>query len=220
MPKTIQIRQSVFADNDEIACGNRRKLDASGVLAINIMASPGAGKTALILATARALTGRLRCAVIEGDIAGDIDARLAEEAGLPAVQINTGGACHLRASMLAEAISVLPLEQFDLLFIENVGNLVCPAGVFLGEHLRVVVSSTPEGHDKPLKYPAAFRQADAVVVSKGDIADYVSFDFDAYETYLRQLHSAVPLFRLSARTGEGMAEWVQWLEEKARSNAV
>jgi len=220
VPKTISVGRSIFANNDEVAGENRRRLDTAGVLAINVMASPGAGKTSLILATARALSGRLRCGVVEGDIAGDIDARLAEEAGLPAVQINTGGACHLRAAMLAEALGELPLGQIDLLFIENVGNLVCPAGVLLGERLRVVVSSTPEGHDKPLKYPAAFRQADAVVISKCEIADYVTFDSGTYEAYLRQLSSVVPLFRLSARTGEGMSEWVLWLEEQRRRHGA
>ena len=216
MPKTIVVKQSLFADNDEIARANLEALDSAGIVALNVMASPGAGKTTLILATASQLAGRLRCGVVEGDIAGDLDARAAEEAGLPAVQINTGGACHLRASMLAEALAELPLERLDILFVENVGNLVCPAGVLLGEHLRVVISSTPEGHDKPLKYPQAFREASAVVVSKWDLAPLVGFEFDTYQDYLRRVNSGVPVFRLSARTGEGMAEWVAWLEGQAR----
>jgi len=216
VPKTILVRQSPFAGNNETALANRAALDAAGVLAINVMASPGAGKTTLILATAGELHGKLRCGVVEGDIAGDIDARAAEEAGLPAVQINTGGACHLRADMLTQAMAELPLGEIDLLFIENVGNLVCPAGVLLGEHLRVVISSTAEGHDKPLKYPRVFRDAAAVVVSKWDVAPYVDFDISVYEGYLRRLNAGVPLFRLSARTGQGMAEWGRWLEEQAR----
>ncbi|MHB0877788.1 MAG: hydrogenase nickel incorporation protein HypB [Anaerolineae bacterium] len=218
MAKTIEIGRSVFAANDDVAAANRRALAAAGTLAINVMASPGAGKTTLILATAAALGADVRIGVIEGDIAGDLDARVVEERGLPVVQVNTGGGCHLRADMIAAALVELPLATLDLLFIENVGNLVCPAGVALGEGRKVVVSSTPEGHDKPLKYPAVFREADAVVISKWDVAPHVGFDLDTYVGYLRQLNSAVPVFRLSARTGEGMAAWTGWLEEQVRGN--
>ena len=217
MPKTIQIGRSALAANDDTAAENRRRLDPAGVRGVNVMASPGAGKTTLILATAAALAGHLRCGVVEGDIAGDLDARVVEQAGLPVVQVNTGGACHLRADMLAAALSELPLADIDLLLIENVGNLVCPAGVRLGQHLDVVVSSTPEGHDKPLKYPAVFRQAHAIVVSKWDVAPYVGFDLAVYEGYLRRLNTEAPLFTLSAKTGEGVAAWARWLEGKTRS---
>jgi hydrogenase nickel incorporation protein HypB len=211
MAKTILVGRSTSLANDDIAAANRRLLDSAGVVAVNVMASPGAGKTTLLLATAASLGRRKRCGVVEGDIAGDLDARLVEQAGLPVVQINTGGACHLRADMLAAALQELPLADLDLLFIENVGNLVCPAGVALGEHARVVVSSTPEGHDKPLKYPAVFREAGAVVVSKWDIAAHVDFSLESYDGYLRRLNTAAPLFALSAKTGEGMAAWVRWL---------
>lgn len=214
MPKTVRVERSVFAANEDVATANRRALEAAGTVAVNIMASPGAGKTTLILATAAALGPDVRCGVIEGDIAGDLDARVVEEHGLPVVQVNTGGACHLRADMVAAALAELPLAHIDVLFIENVGNLVCPAGVLLGEQRKVVVSSTSEGHDKPLKYPAVFREADAVVVSKWDLAPYVGFEMDAYVDYLRRLNSAVPLFRLSARTGEGMGDWVAWLRKQ------
>ncbi len=213
MPKVIEVRRSVFAGNDEIARRNRSRLDEAGVKALNLMASPGAGKTTLILATARALAGELRLGVIEGDIAGDLDAAMVERAGLPVVQINTGGACHLRAGMVETALDELDLADIDALFIENVGNLVCPAGVDLGEHLRVVVSSTAEGDDKPVKYPAVFQTADAVVVSKWDIAPHVGFDLETYESALRRLNSRVPMFRLSARTGEGLEQWIAWLRE-------
>jgi hydrogenase nickel incorporation protein HypB len=215
--KTIQIGKSVFAANDDVAAANRKVLGEAGTLAINVMASPGAGKTTLILATAKALAPA-RVGVIEGDIAGDLDARVVESQGLPVVQVNTGGGCHLRADMIAAALPELPLSALDVLFIENVGNLVCPAGVALGEGRKVVVSSTPEGHDKPLKYPAVFREADAVVISKWDVAPYVGFDLEAYLGYLRQLSSSVPVFRLSARTGEGMSDWVSWLQEQVRTN--
>ncbi|MGI6207435.1 MAG: hydrogenase nickel incorporation protein HypB [Anaerolineae bacterium] len=215
MAKTIVVGRSVMAGSAETAAANRALLDEAGVLAVNIMASPGAGKTTLILATARALAGELTCAVIEGDIAGDLDAMLVEEAGFSAVQINTGGGCHLRPGMLAPALQELDLAATDIVFIENVGNLVCPAGVDLGEHLRVVVSSTPEGDDKPVKYPAVFREADAVVVSKWDVAPYVGFDLDRYQDGLRRLNSKAPLLCLSARTGEGMSPWLDWLREQA-----
>lgn len=215
MAKIVRVERSLFAANDEVAAQNRRVLEANGVLAVNMMASPGAGKTTLILATAAALAPGLRCGVIEGDIAGDLDARAVEAAGLPVVQINTGGACHLRADMVAAALADLPLDEIDVLFIENVGNLVCPAGVALGEQRRVAVSSTPEGSDKPLKYPAVFRGADAVVISKWDAVPYVGFDEDDYVSYLRRLNSEVPLFRLSARTGEGMGDWLAWLAQQA-----
>lgn len=219
MPKTVQVERSVFAGNEEVAAQNRAQLESAGVVAVNVMASPGAGKTTLILATARALAGRLRPGVIEGDIAGDIDARVVEAAGLPVVQVNTGGACHLRADMVRAALAEMSLDSLDLLFIENVGNLVCPAGVALGERLRVVVASTPEGHDKPAKYPAVFRDADAVVVSKWDVRQAAGFDLDDFVYHLRRLNSTLPLFPLSAVTGEGIQEWVGWLESAVRGHA-
>jgi len=215
VPRVIEVGRAVTAAGKELAEHNRRRLDEAGILAVNVMASPGAGKTTLILETARRLAPDLRCAVVEGDVAGDIDATLLEEAGFAAVQINTGGGCHLRADMLSVALDELNLAATDLLFIENVGNLVCPAGVPLGEHLRVVVSSTPEGDDKPVKYPAVFRSASAVVVSKWDVAPYVGFDLERYSDGLRKLNGAAPLFCLSARSGEGMDGWVQWLKEQA-----
>lgn len=193
---------------------NRDELDQAGVLAVNMMASPGAGKTTLIIETAKRLTPEVRCAVVEGDVAGDLDARMVEEAGFPAVQINTGGGCHLRADMLSAALAELDLAAIEVLFIENVGNLVCPAGVPLGEHLRVVVSSTAEGSDKPVKYPAVFRDASAVVISKWDVAPYVGFDLGQYTEALRRLNGTVPVFTLSARTGEGVDAWVDWMRDQ------
>lgn len=217
MTKVITIKKSLYANNDQIAAKNQAKLDDNGTIAINIMASPGAGKTTLILASVKALAGEFNCAVVEGDVAGDIDAEKVQNAGIPVVQINTDDSCHLRANMLADALAALPLQQVKILFIENVGNLVCPAGVALGEHLRLVVSSTAEGDDKPTKYPAAFRIADAVIVSKSDIAEYVGFDMQSYERRLRQINSQVPVFYLSAHTGEGMAAWVDWLRQQVKN---
>lgn len=215
MAKVIEVGRAVMAAGQQVAEENRKRLDGAGVLAINMMASPGAGKTTLIVDTAKRLAPDLRCAVVEGDLAGDLDATLVEEAGFGAVQINTGGGCHLRADMLATALDEVDLDTTDVLFVENVGNLVCPAGVPLGEHLRVVVSSTPEGDDKPIKYPTVFRNADAVVISKWDVAPHVGFDTDRYVDGLRRLNGTAPLFRLSARTGDGMDAWVDWLREQA-----
>ncbi len=214
MAKVIEVGRAVMAAGRQIADENRKRLDEAGVLAVNVMASPGAGKTTLIVETARRLEPGLRSAVVEGDVAGDIDATLVEEAGFAAVQINTGGACHLRADMLTAALEEIDLSATDILFIENVGNLVCPAGVPLGEHLRVVVSSTPEGDDKPVKYPAVFRTAEAVVISKWDVAPFIGFDDARYEAGLRKLNGVAPLFRLSARTGEGVDAWVDWLQSQ------
>lgn len=214
MVKVIEVKQAVLASSRQLAAENRKTLDDAGVTAVNIMASPGAGKTTLIVATAEALRGVLSVGVVEGDVAGDIDALLVEAAGFPVVQINTGGACHLRADMMASALEALPLQGLDLLFIENVGNLICPAGVALGESFNVVLSSTPEGDDKPAKYPSAFRLADAICVTKWDIADYVGFKFDRYEEYLRRVNSRAPIFRLSAANGDGMNEWLLWLKER------
>lgn len=215
MARVIEVGRSVIASSASVAASNRALLDETDTLALNIMASPGAGKTTLIVETARALADEFACAVVEGDVAGDLDAILVEEAGFPAVQINTGGGCHLRPDMLTAALRELDLSRTDIVFVENVGNLVCPAGVDLGEHLRVVVSSTPEGDDKPLKYPAVFRGADVVVVSKWDVALYVGFDLGRFQEGLRRLNGRAPVLCLSARTGEGMSPWLDWLREQA-----
>ncbi len=214
MAKIITVRRSVFSANERVAAENRTLLDRNGVRLVNVMGAPGSGKTTLILATAP-LLAPLRCGVIEGDVAGDLDAREAEAAGLPAVQVNTGGSCHLRADMVAEALRAMPLAELDLLFVENVGNLVCPAGVSLGEHANVVLSSTPEGDDKPEKYPAVFRTADAVIVTKAELAELAGFSLAAFEARLRRLNALAPLFVVSARTGAGMAGWAAWLRERA-----
>lgn len=220
MARTVRVQQSVMASNEELALANRQLLDKAATVAVNLMASPGAGKTSLILATAQGLRATLRCGAVEGDIAGDLDATAIEAAGFPAVQVNTGGSCHLRAGMVAAALHELPLHELDVVFIENVGNLVCPAGVSLGEHLNVVLSSTPEGDDKPLKYPEAFRVADAVVITKWDLVEHTGFDLARYEGHLRRINSAAPLLRLSARTGEGLGCWMGWLRQQVVSRGM
>ena len=195
-----------------IAAENRRLLDRHGVLVVNIMASPGAGKTSLILRTIAALQGRLRVGVIEGDVAGRVDADKVAETGSPVVQINTGGGCHLDAPQVQSALQRLPLEELDLLFIENVGNLICPTGFALGEHLNVMIAHVPEGDDKPIKYPGMFTVVDALILNKVDLMPYVDFSRDAFHTAFRALNARAPLFELSCRTGEGIEAWVEWLQ--------
>jgi len=175
------------------------------------MASPGAGKTSLILHTTEALRDQVRLGVIEGDLAGQLDAEKVAATGTPVVQINTGGGCHLDAPPIRSALDELPIEDLDLLLIENVGNLVCPAGFALGEHARAVIASVPEGHDKPIKYPGMFVLADVVVLNKMDLAPYVEFDLAAFRTGVRAVNAAALLFETSCKTGAGIRDWADWL---------
>ena len=191
-----------------------RSSQVSGVIAVNIMASPGAGKTSVIAATAERLPAHLRPGVIEGDLASTIDTDALLARGIPAVQINTGGNCHLDAPMIRSALPRLPLDDIDVLFIENVGNLVCPAEFDLGAAVAVVVASVPEGHDKPYKYPGMFAAADAVLLNKADLLAYFDFDLDYFRRGLAMVNPDAPLFVVSCRTGEGLAEWVDWLVDR------
>ena len=208
---TIAVEQRILNANDQIAAENRAALDAAGTLAINVMASPGAGKTSLILATAARLPAAVRPAVIEGDLASRIDADTMTAAGIDVVQINTGGSCHLDAPMVRTALPELLAGRPDLLFIENVGNLICTAEFALGSHLNVVVASSPEGHDKPYKYPGMFAAADAVVLNKADVMAVFDFDVDFFQRGLAMVNQHAPLFVVSCRTGDGLDAWVAWL---------
>ena len=185
-----------------------------GVLAINLMSSPGAGKTALLEATIEAFQGRVGIAVIEGDLETENDAERIRAKGIPAIQISTGSACHLDAHMVHDALHDLDLNSIDILFIENVGNLVCPASFDLGQNFNVALLSTPEGHDKPAKYPVMFRAADLVLITKSDLLQVLD-DFDPAEALrcLRQLASLAPMLNLSAKTGDGLQAWLDWVEE-------
>ncbi len=212
----IPIVENILSANDRIAAENRRLLDERGVFAINLMASPGAGKTSLILRTAQALDGRLRLGVIEGDIASRVDADKIAAAGLPVVQINTGGTCHLDAPMIAQALPDLPLDEVDALFIENVGNLVCPTSFKLGESIQVMVASVPEGHDKPYKYPAIFVQVAAIVLNKVDLLPYIDFDMADFRRVVTGLNPDVRIFEVSCVTGEGVDAWAEWLWQTAQ----
>ncbi len=212
-PHTLEVHQRLLSKNDRFAQQNRDRLQSLGLLTLNIMSSPGSGKTALIERTAEllALEGK-RVGAIVGDLATENDARRLRSAGAIALQITTGTACHLEAEAISHAISHLHLDELDLLAIENVGNLVCPAAYDLGETLRVVLLSVTEGEDKPLKYPTAFQSADVVVLTKTDIAEAVRFD---RETAIANIHRMAPqakVFELSARTGAGMSNWLEFLQ--------
>ncbi len=208
----IVAASKILKANDALAAENRQKLTEAGVLAVNWMGSPGSGKTTLLEALARYWQGRRKVAVIQGDLAGSLDAQRMEALGLPVVQINTDGACHLDANMVAQALAGLRLEPGRLLMIENVGNLVCTANFDLGEHLRLVVLSVPEGDDKVVKYPAIFQTIHALVISKTDLLEQVKFHIDRVGTDLHRLNPRAPLFCVSALQEKGIAELAEWIE--------
>ncbi|MEO5951861.1 MAG: hydrogenase nickel incorporation protein HypB, partial [Chloroflexia bacterium] len=204
----IQITQNLLANNDDVAKLNRRRFLDAGVLAVNLMASPGAGKTSLIIKTIDALRGRAAVGVIEGDIAGSIDAEKVLAAGAQgAIQVNTGGNCHLEAHMIERALDGLDLDNIDLLFIENVGNLVCPTHWALGEGIKMCLLSTAEGHDKPIKYPQIFAAVDVIVLNKIDLIELVDFERAVFYESVRALNPHAPIFEVSCRTGAGINEW-------------
>ena len=212
--ESVEVLTGLLDANDHQAAHNREHFGEHGVLAINLMSSPGAGKTALLEATIEAFGDKLRIAVIEGDLETENDAERIRAKGVPAIQISTGSACHLDAHMVHGALHDLDLQDIDILFIENVGNLVCPASFDLGQHFNVALLSTPEGDDKPAKYPVMFRAADLVLVTKSDLLAVLDdFDPDEAQRCLRQLASSAPMFNLSAKTGDGMHNWVNWVEE-------
>ena len=218
--ESVEVLKGLLDANDHQALHNREHFDRHGVLAVNLMSSPGAGKTALLEATIEALDGGLRVAVIEGDLETENDAERIRGKGVPAVQISTGSACHLDAHMVHNALHELSLDDVDIVFIENVGNLVCPASFDLGQHLNVTLLSTPEGDDKPAKYPVMFRAADLVLITKSDLLGVLDdFSPERAEACLRDLASSAPLYRVSAKNGTGLDAWLQWLGS-ARSEAA
>ncbi len=209
----VEVLENLLAANDRVARHNREHFDAHGVLVINLMSSPGAGKTALLEATIAALRSRYRIAVIEGDLETDQDAARIRAQGVPAVQITTGTACHLDAELVHRALHELPLAGLDLLFIENVGNLVCPASFDLGQHLNVTLLSVTEGDDKPAKYPVIFRASDLVVLSKTDLLEVMEdFDPARAEAALAALGGDTPMLRTAARRAPNLEAWLGWLE--------
>jgi hydrogenase nickel incorporation protein HypB len=212
--ESVVVLKGLLDENDHQAAHNREHFSEHGVLAVNLMSSPGAGKTALLEATIDALAGRYKVAVIEGDLETENDADRIRAKGVPAIQITTGSACHLDAHMVHGALHDMDLQGIDILFVENVGNLVCPASFDLGQHFNVVLLSSPEGHDKPAKYPVMFRAADLVLVTKSDLLPVLDdFDPTVAEHYVRQLANAAPVFEVSAKTGIGMHRWLEWLAQ-------
>jgi hydrogenase nickel incorporation protein HypB len=212
----VKVATRILEANERIAFENRKLFNDAGVYVINLMSGPGAGKTSVLERTLSMSAG-LRVGVIEGDIAGTDDAERIEKYGAPVVQINTGGACHLDANMIYEALSDLPLHDLDLLFIENVGNLVCPAEFRVGEDIKVMVLGITEGHDKPLKYPLMFQESSALILNKLDLAPYLDVDMEKIKRDALSLNPVLKIFEVSCKTGQGMQEWVAWLRNRTRA---
>ena len=212
----IKILKDILGANEQIAQKNHELLVSNKVFAVNIMASPGAGKTSVVIQTILALKDKVRIGVIEGDIASSIDAEKVAKEGVPVVQINTGGECHLEANQLLNALNNLPLAEIDLLLIENVGNLVCPAEFNLGEHRKVLIASVPEGDDKPFKYPLMFNRVDAVVLNKIDLLPYVKFNVADFTKTVKNINSKAEIFKVSCSTGEGIPAWTKWLTDQIK----
>ena len=221
--KKIEVVQHILEANETIASRNQQLLDRHKVFALNIMSAPGAGKTSLILQTLARLKGRLNVAVIEGDVASTVDAEKVQSEAKAVVQINTRNmpeSCSLIAAMIESALKDMPLDNIDLLLIENVGNLICPSEFTLGEHKRVVISSLPEGDDKPIKYPLIFIDADAVIINKMDLLPHVDFDIATFRRSIAGLNPKAEVFQLSCKTSEGIERWCSWVLEQAETNAA
>jgi hydrogenase nickel incorporation protein HypB len=216
MKMRVELMRSVLGDNDTAALSNRAFFDAQGMLAVDLMGSPGCGKTSILEQLVRELSGRdVVSKVIEGDVASDNDARRIEQAGAEAFQINTGGACHLHAGMVRRALEQMELEDTGVLLIENVGNLVCPTAFKLGAHVRLVVASVPEGDDKPQKYPVAFRDADGIILNKVDLLEHLQFNPSRFWELCGDLNPAAPQFSVSCTSGEGIGQLCDWLQQRA-----
>jgi hydrogenase nickel incorporation protein HypB len=221
--KKIEVVQNVLEANETIASRNRQLLDEHKVFCINIMSAPGAGKTSLILHTLTRLKNKLNIAVIEGDVASTVDAEKVQSEAKSVVQINTRNmpeSCSLMAIMIESALKDMPLDNVDLILIENLGNLICPAEFTLGEHKRVVISSLPEGDDKPVKYPLIFIDADAVIINKMDLLPYVDFDIAAFRRSVLGLNPKAEIFQISCKTGEGIEKWCSWILEQLETYVI
>lgn len=218
MKQRMTVVENILSANDRLAEENRLRFDEAAVYGINLMASPGAGKTSLIVHTIKSLSDQLSLAVVDGDIATSIDADRAAAAGAEAVQINTGGECHLDAIMLQGALNQLELTCFDLLLVENVGNLVCPAAFQLGTHQNVLIASIPEGDDKPYKYPTMYKGVDALVINKIDLLPYIDFDMEYFQRGVEVLNPGLVTFPISCSTGEGLDAWLDWLKGQVAGN--
>lgn len=212
----VKVVTNILEANDRIADENRRIFQEAGVYVINMMSGPGAGKTSLLVRTIQEMQKKVKIGVIEGDIAGTDDAERIDSLGVPVVQINTGGGCHLDANMIREVLPDMPLKDLDLLIIENVGNLVCPAEFKVGEEMKVMLLSVAEGHDKPLKYPLMFQESSALLLNKIDLLPYIDVDMAKIRKDSLSLNPKLKLFEVSCKTGQGISEWAQWLETFVR----
>jgi hydrogenase nickel incorporation protein HypB len=215
----VKVLQNIMGANEVIAARNRETLDHNRILGIDLMSSPGAGKTTLIVETIRALKGKMKIGVIEGDLATTLDSDRVKKTGASVVQINTGSQCSLDANMVSLAMGKLPLKGLDVLFIENVGNLICPAEWELGEHRRVAILSLPEGDDKPAKYPVMFTRCDCVLLNKMDLKPYLDFNLDRVRRTVRGLNPKVKIIEVSSKTGLGMTEWCGWVVRERKKLA-
>jgi len=210
----IDISKPILDRNEKLAEENRSLFAEKGIFVLDLMASPGAGKTSMILATIAALRDRYRIAVIEGDIASKVDAEKISAHGIPAVQINTGGSCHLESNMIQRAVAALDVDELDLIIVENVGNLVCPTEFNLGENAKVMILSVPEGHDKPYKYPNIFSISEAVILNKYDTIEVFDFDETEFRNVVTSLNPSAPVFPVSATKGDGVDAWIEWLVDR------
>jgi hydrogenase nickel incorporation protein HypB len=218
MPRVVEVRQNVLKRNDQVARALRQRFTDAGVFVVSLVSSPGSGKTAFLEWTLSELAGRYRVAAVVGDLATENDARRLARSGAPVRQITTGTLCHLEAAMVEEAIAGWRLDQLEFLFVENVGNLVCPSSYDLGEHLRLVLLSVTEGEDKPLKYPTIFNSADLAVLTKSDLARAVEFDLGAARRNIQAVRPGMDILTLSSKTGEGMSAWIAALESQKRAD--
>ncbi|MCD6426315.1 MAG: hydrogenase nickel incorporation protein HypB [Anaerolineales bacterium] len=220
MTKKISIVEKIHSANDQLAAENKQQLNQADLFSLNIMASPGAGKTSIIEKSLELLKSDYKIAAIDGDVATSIDANRAAEAGATAVQINTGGQCHTDAHMLRNALMELDLDKFDLLLVENVGNLICPASFKLGTDKNVLIASIPEGDDKPYKYPAMYQDVDALIINKIDLLPYVKFDMEYFQKGVQMLNPDLITFPVSCTTGKGIEAWVNWVSEHVKDKKV
>jgi len=212
--KVFSIRKNIHEDNKMVADETRAALREKKAFMINVMSSPGSGKTTMLVATVRALKDQMRVGVIEADVDSDVDARTVQHAGAKAVQMHTGGLCHIDATMARAGVDELDVEDVDLVFLENIGNLICPVGYDTGAMKNIAILSVPEGDDKPLKYPMIFAKVDALLISKIDTLPYFDFDLDVLEKRVRELNPDIRIFPISSKTGEGIEEWTTWIRKQ------
>ena len=215
--KVIEVKESIFADNDADAAKLRGQLKAQGTFLLNLMSSPGSGKTTTLKRTIEGIKDELKMGVMEADIDSDVDAAAIQEAGVRVIQLHTGGMCHLDADMTRQGLESLGAEDLDLVVLENVGNLVCPAEFDTGAVKNAMILSVPEGHDKPLKYPLIFQVCDVLIINKIDVLPYCDFDMDKVQEYARRRNPNIKIFPISAKTGEGVDAWCHWLKEQVRA---